>query len=74
MKTGGEPPCIKKGPGQTREAHGRADDNENGNEQSSRVLPSKASIQGYVHRGDQRAPPPGKLHAWDAEGVTANLT
>ena len=63
-----------KGPGQTREAHGRADDHENVNKQSSRVLQSKASIQGYVHRGDRRAPPPGKLHAWDAGGVTAHIT
>ena len=50
-----------KGPGQTREAHGQADDHENVNEQSSRVVPSKASIQGYVHRGDWRAPPPRKV-------------
>ena len=63
-----------KGPGQTRGTHGRADDQENVNEQSSRVLPSKASIQGYVHRGDGRAPPPGKLHAWDAGGVTAHIS
>ena len=63
-----------KGPGQTRRTHGRADDHENVNEQSSRVLQSKASIQGYVHRGDRRAPPPGRLHAWDAGVVTAHIT
>ena len=63
-----------KEPGQTGEAHGRADDHENVNEQSSRVLPSKVSVQGYVHRGDRRAPHPGKLHAWDAGGVTAHIT
>ena len=57
-----------KGPGHTCEAHGRADDRENVNEQSSRVIPSKASVQGYVHRGDRRAPPLGKLHALDARG------
>ena len=62
-----------KGPGRTRGTHGRADDHKNVNEQSSRVLPSKASIQGYAHRGDRRAPPPGKLHAWDAGGVTAHM-
>ena len=63
-----------KGPGNTREAHGRADDHENVDEQSSRVLPSRASVQGYVHRGDRRASPPGELHAWDAGGVTAHIT
>ena len=63
-----------KGPGQTRGGHNRADDHENVNEKSSRLLPSKASIQGYLHRGDRRAPPPGKLHTGDAGGVTAHMT
>ena len=63
-----------KGPGQTRGGHGRVDDHGNVNDQSSRVLPSKASIQGCVHRRDRRAPPPGRLHAWDAGGVTAHIT
>ena len=61
-------------PGHTRRTHGRADIHENVSELSSRVLPSKASIQGYVHRGDRRAPPPGRLNAWDAGGVTAHVT
>ena len=69
---------IHEGPGKapchTRGTNGRADNPENVNEQSSRVLPSRASIQGYVHRGDRRAPPPGKLNAWDAGGVTAQIT
>ena len=63
-----------KGPGQTRRTHGWADDHENVIEQSSRVLPSKASIQGYVHRGDRHTPPTGKLNAWDARGVSAHIT
>ena len=39
------------------------------------MLPSKARIKGYVHRGDRRTPPPGKLNAWDAWGgfCTCNL-
>ena len=63
-----------KGPGQTRGTRGRADDHENVIEQSSRVLPSKANIQGYVHHGDRRTPPPGKLNAWDAGGVSTHVT
>ena len=63
-----------KGPSETRGGHGWADERENVYEQSSRVLPSKASIQGYVHRGDRRAPPPGELHVWDTGGVTAHIT
>ena len=39
-----------KGPGQTRGTHGRVDNHENVNEQSSRVLPSKGSIpRGPAH-------------------------
>ena len=63
-----------KTPGHTRGTHGRADNHENVNEQSCRVLPYKASIQGYVHRGDRCTSPPGKLNAWDAGGVTAHKT
>ena len=63
-----------KAPGHTRGTYGRADNHENVNEQSSRALPSKASIQGYVHRGDWRAPPPGEVNAWDAGEVTAHIT
>ena len=63
-----------KGPGQTRGTHGRADGHQNVNEQSSGVFPSNASVPGYVHRGDRPTPPPGKLNAWDAWGVTAHIT
>ena len=63
-----------KGPGQTRGTRGRADNHKNVNERPARVLPSRARIRGYVHRGDRRAPPPGKLNAWDAQGYgTYNL-
>ena len=41
---------------------------------SSRMLPSKARIKGYVHRGDPRAPPPVKLNALDAGGDSAHTT
>ena len=38
------------------------------------MLPSKARIKGYVHRGDRHAPPPGKLNAWGAGGDSAHIT
>ena len=41
---------------------------------SSRKLPRKARIKGYVRRGDRRAPPPRKLNALDAGAVSAYLT
>ena len=63
-----------KGPGQTHGTRGWAINHKNVNKPPARVLPSRPSIRGYVHRGDRRAPPPGKLNAWDAQGYgTYNL-
>ena len=63
-----------QGGGQTRGTHGLADDHGNVIIKSSRTLPSKARVKGYVRHWNRRAPPPRKLNAWDAGAVSACVT
>ena len=58
----------------TRGTHGQTNDHGNVIKKSSRTLPSKTRIKGYVLRRDGRAPTPRKLNAWDAGAVSAHVT